>query len=88
MKKEEAIQEFESFCKETLAKFPLKESNGTINGVKNRLEEFSDLLKPINKILTEKINELIPQIAEEEQENFITEVKNITQKETVKYFKG
>ena len=88
MTKEQALKEFERFCNEVKTKHRLSNSDSTIRGVIDRLEEFKGKLKPFNDLLTKKANELAKEIDESELKSFEKEAKIIADRFLKGYFQN
>lgn len=74
MNKQEIISNFTQFCEEEISKVQLPSSNGTIQGMKTRLEVYQNSITRLNKSLTGEINLVLCRINLDSQD--ATEIKD------------
>jgi hypothetical protein len=86
MTRDELLTNYQSFLNETIADNPLPDSGGALPGVIARLGSLGSILDPVNKLLTEKLNELLPQVDESERDDIINIVADITRKAIVSHY--
>jgi hypothetical protein len=86
MTKEQALIEYETFCKQTLAQYPLTNGNTIIN-MANRLSEFADTINATKDILHKKANILAAELDKSEIDTFLESIICITQNAMTNYFR-